>query len=116
MRKDLINFIFDAPDGGVELLKLPIVHSSRAAMFSMFEVQFDILIKLDSTTDFDVSTVEGSVEMFVQNLEYMMENEGILNDPELFALFSSMKTRMKAVAPKMPEELRTRLTSKVNGV
>jgi len=101
-RKELVKFVFDSNDDGVLLLNLPVVSGAKKSMEAMFEVQNDILTKLDNTTDFTTGTVQNLVDSFSDNVQYMVENDGLFQDGHLYSMFQNMKERMKNVLARMP--------------
>jgi len=112
-REQVIKYIFEANDEGVKLLSLPIVGASLMTMANIFIAQNDILSKFESTTDFKTGPTQNLVQVFNDNIEYMMKNEGLFTDQELHQKFVAMKQRMLPLKSKMDHDIWTSFSMKV---
>jgi len=106
MRRELLKLIFES-DNQVKLVDLPISSGMLTAMKELFDEQFNILKELDNANDFNLATNKLKVTKFAENIQKMIQNEALLYDPDMQKLFQEMKARMKSLAPKMPEKLRS---------
>lgn len=113
MRRDIVKFVFSSNDDGVMLLHLPIVSISKAKMLEIFEIQDDILNQFENADDLNTGSMNLSLSTFCDNVNYMVQNEGLLYDPELFQRFQTMKQKMRVVSPRMGVDMRIRLTSTI---
>jgi len=101
MRKDIVKFVFSSSDDGVMLLNLPIICSSKKkSMLEIFKHQDEILSQLTNTTELNTGPINNLIDLFISNIDYMIKNEGLLIEQELFDRFQEMKTKMRIITPK----------------
>lgn len=100
-REEMIKYIFDSGEEGVRLLDLPIIGTSIKSMKDIFEIQNGIISKFEQTTDFKTGIAQENIVLFNQNIQYMMENEGLFTNKDLHQAFIDLKRRMLGLKNKM---------------
>jgi len=112
-REKMIKYIFESNDDGVMLLELPIINVSLKSMKDIFDIQNSILDKLLKITDFKTGTTQEIIQTFSSNVEYMIKNDGLFTNKEMYDLFVKMKHKMLDLKLKMDTDSWVLLSSKI---
>jgi len=100
------------------LMSLPVVNGTRITIDETLASINSLLLKFENTTDFKTGSANLDIANFSKLVDVLIDNEGMFTDPTLYEQFTIVKTRMKAILLKLPNEaedqaLRARFIGKI---